>query len=228
MVQRAADYDTAQEVFVAVELARCGAGASLIERITGFGPRWIRGVVRQNGGALARKPRDPLRWFEEDPQRLLHARYVVMAYECQPANLAVGRRLLGAFRAYRMVAQYPGLLDINECAQIVDLYQTGNAWVRTCAECRSPHLVLSERPLCPVCRSIAREFCRGCHQPLEARDGRSRAYCDACSPRAVRLALKRKAKRVDWRLSSGAVAAASERVVSRPVPASGLPIAAER
>lgn len=194
MVQRATDYATAQEVAVAVELARCGASAALIERVTGFGARWVRGAVRENGGVLARKPRDPMRWFEADPQRLLHAHYVVMAYERQSANLSAGRRLVDAYRAYRTVASQPGLLEINECAQIVELYQTNNARVRLCGECRVRYLVLSERSLCPVCRLMAREFCRGCQQPLEAQRSHSKAYCDSCSPRAARLARKRQAR----------------------------------
>lgn len=196
MVHRAADYHTAKEVFVAVELAQCGAASALIERLTGFGPRWVRGIVRENGGALAMKPKDPVRWFEENPQRLLHARFVQMAYERQPSNESTGRRLLSTFIAYRRVAANPGLLDINECAQVIDLYQSGNAWVRECSQCQERHLVLAERALCPICRLMAREFCRGCGQPLPVSEGRPRAYCDTCSPRSVRLALRRRVRRV--------------------------------
>jgi hypothetical protein len=196
MVHRAADYYTAQEVFVAVELARRGAASALIERLTGFGARWVRSIVREHGGALAMKSKDPLRWFEENPTRLLHARYVQMAYERQPANETMGRRLLNTYNAYRRVAAIPGLLGINECAQVIDLYQSGNAWVRECTECQQKHLVLTERTLCPVCRLMAREFCRGCGQPLPASVGRLRAYCDTCSPRSVRLAIRRRGRRV--------------------------------
>lgn len=196
MVHRAADYHTAKEVFVAVELAQSGAASALIERLTGFGPRWVRGIVRENGGALALKSKDPLRWFEEDPQRLLHARFVQMAYERQPANESTGRRLLSTYNAYRRVASNPGLLDINECAQVIDLYQSGNAWVRECSQCQERHLVLAERALCPICRLMAREFCRGCGQPLPTVERRLRAYCDTCSPRSVRLAIRRRVRRV--------------------------------
>jgi hypothetical protein len=195
MVHRAADYHTALEVFVAVELARGGAASVLIERLTGFGARWVRSIVRENGGALALKSKDPLRWFEEHPMRLLHARYVQMAYERQPANDSIGRRLLNTYGAYRRVVSSASLLDINECAQVIDLCQSGNAWVRECTECQQKHLVLTERTLCPICRLMAREFCRGCRQLLPATGSPLRAYCDTCSPRAVRLALRRRSRR---------------------------------
>lgn len=204
MVHRAADYRTAKEVFVAVELAQSGAASALIERLTGFGPRWVRSIVRDNGGALAMKSKDPVRWFEENPQRLLHARYVQMAYERQPSNETTGRRLLSTYYAYRRVASNPGLLDVNECAQVIDLYQSGNAWVRECSQCQERHLVLAERALCPICRLMAREFCRGCSQPLPAAEGRLRAYCGTCSPRSVRLAIRRRARRVQLEVRADA------------------------
>lgn len=195
MVQRATDSETAHEVLIAEDLARCGGSAALIERLTGFGARWVRRAVKRNGGALACKPQDPLRWFEKHPERLLHARCVVMAYERQPANRSPGRRLYDAYLAYRTLAPQSGLLDVNKCAEITQLYQSHNAWVRTCRECHLPHLVLSERSLCPVCRLLAREFCRGCSVLLPTRNNSARAYCDDCAPRASRLARKRQAKR---------------------------------
>jgi hypothetical protein len=204
MVHRAADYHTAREVFVAVELAQFGAASALIERLTGFGPRWVRSIVRENGGTLALKSKDPVRWFEEKPERLLHARFVQMAYERQPSNESTGRRLLSTFAAYRRVAANPGLLDINECAQVIDLYQSGNAWVRECSRCQERHLVLAERALCPICRLMAREFCRGCGQLLPPAEGHPRAYCDACSPRSVRLALRRRVRRVQLEVRADA------------------------
>lgn len=195
MVQRATDAETAREVLVADELARCGASAALIERLTGFGSRWVRRTVRRNGGAMACKPQDPLRWFERDPERLLHARSVVLTFINQPANRSPGRRLLDAYLSYRALAPQPGSLEINKCAEITELYRNQSVWMRMCSECRLTHLVLSEHALCPVCRLIAREFCRGCRAPLPARSNPARAYCDQCTPRAARLARKRLPKR---------------------------------
>lgn len=194
-MHRSADYPTAQEIFVAVEMARVGAAAIVIERLTGFGARWARSIVREHGGALALKWKDPVRWFEANPERLLHAGYVQCAYDMQLTAQSVGRRLLGAYRAYRNATSEPGLLDINACAQIIDLYQSGNAWVRECTECGLRHLVLSERTLCPLCRIEGREFCRGCGQLLPENHPTLRAYCDACSPRAVRMAIYRRGHR---------------------------------
>lgn len=191
MMHRAVDYRTAQEVCVAVELARRGAGALVLERVTGFGSRWCRVLVRENGGPISRRLRDPHRWFETDPQRLLHGRYIVMAYECQRANRSPGRRLLGAYEVYRRVARQPGLLDINECAQIIDLYQTGNAWVRKCRDCPALHLVLYERPLCPTCRFLAKTLCRRCSKPLENVPAGT-AYCQCCVDQMPGLAARRR------------------------------------
>lgn len=194
-MHRSADYPTAQEIFVAVEMAKLGAAAIVIERLTGFGARWARGIVREHGGALALKWKDPIRWFEANPERLLHAAYVQCAYDMQSTAQSVGRRLLAAYRTYRNATSEPGLLDINACAQIIDLYQSGNAWVRECTECGLKHLVLSERTLCPLCRIEGREFCRGCGELLPENHAPLRAYCDNCSPRAVRMAIYRRTHR---------------------------------
>jgi len=194
-MHRSADYPTAQEIFVAVEMAKLGAAAIVIERLTGFGARWARGIVREHGGALALKWKDPVRWFEASPERLLHAAYVQCAYDMQSTAQTVGRRLLAAYRTYRNATSEPGLLDINACAQIIDLYQSGNAWVRECIECGLKHLVLSERTLCPLCRIEGREFCRRCATLLPENHPPLRAYCDACTPRAVRMAFYRRTHR---------------------------------
>lgn len=191
MLHRAVDYKTAQEVCVAVELARKGAGALVLERVTGFGSRWCRELVRDHGGPIARRLRDPHRWFEEDPQRLLHGTYVVMAYECQRVNRSPGRRLLGAYEYYRRITRQPGLLDVNECAQIIDLYQKGNAWIRPCKGCPLSHLVLYERPLCPVCRFLSKSLCRRCKEPLEDVPPGT-AYCNTCVEQLPNLAARRR------------------------------------
>lgn len=193
MLRRASDYKTAQEVAVAVDLARCGATVALIERMTGFGRRWIRGIMRKYGGKLARKSTGPVTWFEEKPQRLLQACYVVLAYECEAEEHSPGRRLVDAYREYRVVARDPGILTINECAQIVDLYRKGSAFLLSCTACKTVHLALSERPLCPMCRMMEREFCKGCQCPLKNRG--ASLYCEACSPRWVRRSLQRKNKK---------------------------------
>ena len=187
MVQRAVDLGTAGEVLVATELARCGAASTLIERETGFGPRWVRRVVRENGGAYARKPRDPLLFFDQRPDRLLDACLFLGAHELQARKAATpGKRLLDGYRAYRRLSAGPASLDINDCAQIVYLFRAGEGRVRQCLECPEPYIVLSDHAQCPVCRLIAREFCRACGRPFEQRDHHFRAYCDDCSSRSGR------------------------------------------
>ncbi|MGH3430682.1 MAG: hypothetical protein ACRDQZ_24475 [Mycobacteriales bacterium] len=181
MVQKAVDYETAKEVAVAEALAELGACAARIERLTGFGARWIRGLVRRHDGPLAQKPRDAVRWFSEDPSRLLHG-WVVCAvlHEVGAPNLSRGARLVEAYRAYRRLAEPQVLLDINECALIIDLYAQGSAWLRPCTECRKPHLVLAEGSVCAVCQMMARTFCKRCGKPLEE-GNRVRLYHRDCA-----------------------------------------------
>lgn len=202
--RRAADPNDAKEVIVAVELARCGAASGLVERLTGFGTRWVRSIVRENGGVIAMKSKDPMRWLEESPQRLVHARYIQTAYDVQPANESIGRRLINAYTAYRRVTPNPGLLDINECAQVIDLYQSGNAWVRECSQCQERVLVLSEHSQCPICRWMEREFCRGCGRelPTPGAEGRHRVYCDNCTSPSGRLAVRRRERRAQQEIHS--------------------------
>lgn len=185
MVQKAVDYETAREVAVAEALARLGAGAALIERRTGFGARWIRGLVRRHGGPLAQKPRDALRWFGEDPPRLLHGWVVcVLLQEVEAPNLSRGARLVEAYQAYKRLADAQAILDINDCALIIDLYAEGNAWLRPCTDCGKPQLVLAEGSVCAVCQMIARTFCRRCGKPLEE-GNRSRLYHRDCAALAA-------------------------------------------
>lgn len=197
MTQRASDYQAAEQVLIAVALARSGASATLIEQMTHFGVRWIRRTIRENGGVLALKSHDA-RWFERDPQRLLQAMFFWMSYQLQPANDLPGRRLVDAYCAYRAFAG-AGILDINKCAQVIELCQSQEAWMRTCSECRISHLVLSERALCPICRLIERSFCRGCGKALQADPARPRSYCPQCSSRSARLARKRQLPRIAQR-----------------------------
>lgn len=185
MVQKAVDLETAQEVEVAERLAGLGASPALIERLTGFGPRWVRACVRRHNGPLAQKPRDPLRRFGDDPLRLLHAWIISsVMYDFQSSNSSPGARLLGAYLAYRGTARPPGVLDINECAQIIELYCRGEARLRPCAKCRTGHLVLSEgTSLCAYCFLKTRTFCQVCQQPMPPSPRHPRLYHPECAQR---------------------------------------------
>jgi hypothetical protein len=196
VMHRAVDWETAQEVAVAETLANLGAGAALIERLTGFGSRWVRDAVRRHAGPLAQKPRDALKRFGRDPTRLLHGWMIcIVMYEYQPAYLSEGARLVEAYSAYRGIAQPPGILDINECAQIIELYQSNNAWVQPCLLCHRKHLVLSERTVCALCATRAIMFCKVCGEPLEHRDGRSRTRHRECQASAAKQNRSRRAAR---------------------------------
>lgn len=196
MLHRAADYATAKEVCVAVELARFGATGALIERVTGFGTRWVRGIVREHGGAPAAKAKDVGRWLDQDPDRLLQARYATLLFEQQPLSKSLGSRILAAYRSYRNVPPDPVLLGITEFAQVIDLYQSHKLWVRSCPVCESRYLVHSEQGLCPQCRITAQTFCRSCERPLPAGLKRRRFYCDACAQRSVRSASRERDRHI--------------------------------
>lgn len=174
--------ESADDVNVALELARCGASTALIRSLTDFGPRWVRGLVRQNGG-LAAKPVDLLRWFQKDPQRLIHGRCVVLAHERQPITLSKGRRLLNAYYAYRAVASQPGLLTILQCAEIIRMQEAGSVYTRSCAQCHLPYLVLNHQVECPVCHFVEKLSCRGCGAYMNVSDAAltlGRRYCEQC------------------------------------------------
>jgi hypothetical protein len=186
MAHKATAPEAAERVLEARELACAGASTAVIERLSRFGPRFVRGLVREYGGALACKPRDPLRWLR-DHRHLAHVPYVVLFYECQLPNLSPASLLLDTFFSYRTHTR-PGILDINECHQIIELYQRGDLRERQCSKCPLTYFVLLEEPVCPKCRLKEQEFCRGCGAQKRQVDSHPRAYCDACSPTISRKA----------------------------------------
>jgi len=187
MLQRAVDRETASEILVAVDLAKLGAGAALIGELTGFGPRWVRRVVQRNGGAIARRERDPHRWIAEEPNRSIHAAVGLCAYGLQPARATAAMKLKVSYEAYCNVMPRAHIMDVNMLAQMIELYDDGDAQMRLCTECREAHLVLAEQPMCSACRLYERTFCRACQAELPHVDGPPRAYCISCAPRPWRV-----------------------------------------
>jgi hypothetical protein len=188
VIHRATAPEAAERVLQARDLACAGSSSTLIETLTGFGTRFVRSLVREYGGALATKPRDPKRWLRE-PRLLAHVPYVVLFYEYQRATMSVPERLLDTFYSYRTHAR-PPLLDVNQCAQIIDLYETNNLWERTCTKCPLTYFVLSEEPLCPKCRLKEQAFCKKCGLQKRRVDSHARVYCDACSSAIAKRAEK--------------------------------------
>jgi hypothetical protein len=195
MVQRAVDCQVAQEVAVAEELARLGATAALIERLTGFGARWSRNLVRRYDGPMAQKPRD-VRYFDADPDRRYHGRLCISRMEAAPSNLSPGTQLIEAYFAYRGMAQHMpnGMLDINDAAQVIELYRAGVARVHKC-KCNRKFLTFSQRLLCPVCVLMERSFCKNCHLPLPENARHTTLYCTTCAKSPQRIAMRRRARR---------------------------------
>ncbi len=183
---KVSELSDAQDVLIAVELAKLGASVHVIEGVTGFGSRWARRMVKENKGAGYgyRRKEYPAAWFDRDPERILHGWYVVSAFIANSYIPHYATRLMEAYMTYRLVTDHP-VLGINESFDIIDLYQQGNAWIRTCTSCHATHLVVSEHSQCPVCRRLEMMLCKGCGAPLPEkskleRRGRKRIYCDNC------------------------------------------------
>ncbi|MGI9295886.1 MAG: hypothetical protein ACR2PS_18035 [Pseudomonadales bacterium] len=183
---RITELDNAEDVILAYELATLGATPQLIERLSSFGARWARNVVREQCGVQSchRRKDDPANWFEKDADRILHGYYVVKAYWATNADDHRAKRLIEAFNTYRDMNFNP-ILDINQSADVIDLAESGMAWERTCSSCRLRHLVVSEHSECPVCRRLHAMLCQGCGDPLPEtnspeRRGRPRKYCEGC------------------------------------------------
>lgn len=193
---RVSDLANAEVVILAHELADLGGTAQLLERLTGFSARWCRSIVRGQGGmqGVQRRMDDPANWFDKDAERILHGGYVVKAYWATQAVEHRAKRLIEAFNTYREINFNP-ILTIVQCADIIDLAESGMAWERTCTSCRQRHLVVAEHPECPVCRRLRAMLCKGCGVPLpenksKERRGRPRWYCEICESSRSRRVLK--------------------------------------
>ena len=193
MSQRNADVERAGRIYLAETFAGLGATSMLVERVTGFGSRLCRGFVHRHKGPLSQRPRDAL-YFDESPARRLDSWLYWTLYLDSPSSAPVGVRLLDAYLAYR-AWQQPGVLDINDCAQVVDLCQSGKVTLGSCKECRGAHLVFFEDRTCPECSFLARTFCRNCHAQLSEGTHHTTVYCPTCSTSPQRIALLRRARR---------------------------------
>lgn len=185
-MSKISELDEARDVFAAVKLAELGATPQLVQKMTRFGARWARRIVRENGGSQCtyRRLEDPASWFDRKPERMLHGWFVVKAYRWHQARPHPGERLLRTIGTYRQFAPRP-LLDVNMANAIIELYQGGMACERVCIQCRQTHLVVSEHAYCALCRRVESMLCKGCggvlpEQSQRERRGRPRLYCSAC------------------------------------------------
>lgn len=191
-----ADLANAEGVILAHELAELGASPQLIDRLTGFGERFSRGIVRCKGDATCthRRKDDPAKWFDKDSERILHGSLVVKAFWATVSDDHRAKRVIDAFNTYRQMNFSP-ILTVVDCADIIDLAECGLAWERTCATCRQRHLMVSEHSECPVCRRLRAMLCNGCGVPLpedepKERRGRPRQYCAGCESKRSDRVLK--------------------------------------
>ena len=184
MSKISAHIDRARNMELSVELARRGAGVTLITTLIGFSERFVRTIVQEEGGARPTRTNDARKWLCGEPDRLLHGQLLLVAYGKQPVSDPVGLRLLSAYDAYRSVAPASGVLDINHCYSIILLHQKGAVYTRRCT-CGLPFTYTERHGMaCPVCCMLERVFCRVCDKYLDFTDAvikQGRRYCDGCA-----------------------------------------------
>ena len=150
---KATDVATARLIVIADELASVGARAPLIRQLTGFGERWVRNLVRRSKAARPRRMSDAALWLDQDPQRLVDTSVFMAVYGCQLTTDPEANRLLRSYRAYRAIK--PGAaLDINRCAQVIELCRLRTLRSATCRLCGTRYLALPSDAMCPVCRML--------------------------------------------------------------------------
>jgi hypothetical protein len=102
MRPRTTDPDIAKRLLEAHALAQAGAPTGLIIKLTRFGKRLVRDVVRSHGCRSRRKRRHPHRWIHNRPQSSQVAQ-VVLLYECQFSNQTATQKLLRTYLLYSVL-----------------------------------------------------------------------------------------------------------------------------
>jgi hypothetical protein len=160
-VGKPTDCDTARAVILAADLARNGAAASLIARLTGFSHRWARAMAREHQTASPLRLGDPIAWFEASPRHQYLTHMFLFMYELQPTDQPAGTRLLEARDCLCLIARHHPPLDINRCAQLVELYERGDVRTAVCTRCPVERFVLSYIPVCALCQMRDAFLCEG-------------------------------------------------------------------
>ena len=151
MVYKATSPEVAKRVLEARALAKVGASSVLIRQLTGFDPRFVRRLVKAAGGKLARKPRAPERWMR-DRQRLIHVPCIVLFYESQDVRASLAGRLLRTYALYSAWIGEARSLDLDQCAQVIELYEQGCLLECQCTRCPYTFFALAQQSICPKCR----------------------------------------------------------------------------
>jgi hypothetical protein len=155
MRPRTTDPDIAKRLLEAHALAKAGASIGLILQLTRFGKRMVRDLVRNHGYRPLRKRRTPRRWLNHRPQSA-HVAQVVLLYECQFSMHSATDKLLRTFSLYSAWLGEGRVLDCDQCAQIIGLYESGALRQYRCSQCPRFFFALSWQALCPMCRLQAR------------------------------------------------------------------------
>ncbi len=181
------DFEDARDVTYSHQLAELGAATHVISALVRRrATKWITRTVREAGaGGYGFRPRnDPSAWYDEHAERLLHGWVMVNAFQANRPIEHPAARFMAAYQVYREVSGAP-ILGINEAFEIVDLFQCGLAYTKSCCDCGTTYLLVSERKHCPVCQWYSALFCQSCGDPLpeeflSPRRGRPRLYCLKC------------------------------------------------
>lgn len=178
--------ERAQEILLARALAARGANVSTVTALTRHSQSYAKKIVRESDGEGAgrRKRRDSAMWFEGDLSRLIHAAEFIKIHRLTDASLRPAERMLNAFDGYCWASNDP-LLNINDCLELIELYDTEQVSLARCATCETEYLQCIELSKCPVCRRLEKMRCRtsGCENLLPdgpRKRGRPREYCSEC------------------------------------------------
>ena len=196
--------DKHRSIRTATELAKLGATISLVVKLVGISKRWARVIVQDVKGEITESDRrrsDIADWLDQDPNRRMEATTFIQAYNSTQSTWTRTRRVISAYRTYQLTSS-DNPLSIDQCCEILELYEDSGAWLESCSNCFSWHLVVRETPLCPVCLSLDGLLCKHCKRPIESdtrteKRGRRPIYCkrpDCVKERELALS-KRKSMR---------------------------------
>jgi hypothetical protein len=194
--------DDRQSIHVATALAKLGATIHLIVTLTRLSRRWARVIVADVEKPVIERERrrsTTADWLEQDENRRVDATVFIKAYNSTSVNLSRARRMISAYRTYELSSCKINL-TVDQCHEILLLYENNGAWMETCSQCSSLHLVVRDTARCPVCDSMEGLYCQHCKQPMEPEDfregkrGRKQRFCRRSDCRKDRARIRAEKK----------------------------------
>jgi len=197
--------DDRRSIHVAAALAKLGATIHLIVTLTGLSRRWVRTIVEgEKKPAIERERRRSsiTDWLEQDQKRRIDATVFIKAYNSTSIDISRARRVISAYRTYEISTGTINL-SIDQCYEILLLYENNVAWMETCSKCSGLHLVVRDTAHCPVCDSLEGLYCQHCKRPIETeglredKRGRKPRFCRRpdCLKSRARIRAEKKSTR---------------------------------